>query len=133
MAVRPWVIPDEVRNYTDYKEVKDRTDAQLAVDITKAEAYIIRYTKRKFNGVDADGNPEPLPEEVHTAVILLAEMYAYNAAIRKLRLKSETFDDYSYTMDTSEIDLASLGLEGLLDPFVDDAASGGIFFRMRRL
>lgn len=133
MAARPWVTPEEVRDYTSYKEVKDRTDAQLAVDITKAEAYVIRYTKRKFDGIGADGSPEELPDEVKTAVILLAEMYAYNAAIRQIRIKSETFDDYSYTADTSMIDIDSLGLGGLLDDYVDDTARGDVLFRMRKL
>lgn len=133
MATRPWITPQEVRDYSGYKEVKDRTDAQLAVDITKAESYVIRYTKSKFDGIEADGSPEELPAEVKTAVILLAEMYAYNAAIRQVRMKSETFDDYSYTVDTSEITIDSLGLEGLLDGYVEDIARGGIFFRMRRL
>lgn len=133
MAARPWVTPEEVRDYTGYKEVKDRTDAQLAVDITKAEAYVIRYTKRKFDGIGADGSPEELPAEVKTAVILLTEMYAYNAAIRQIRIKSETFDDYSYTADTSMIDIDSLGLGGLLDDYVDDTARGDVLFRMRKL
>lgn len=133
MAMRPWITPQEVRDYSGYKEVQDRTDAQLAVDITKAEAYVIRYTKRTFNGIEADGSPEKLPEEVKTAVILLAEMYAYNAAIRQVRMKSETFDDYSYTVDTSMIDIDSLGLDGLLDAYVDDTARGDMFFRMRKL
>ena len=133
MAARPWVTPEEVRDYTSYKEVKDRTDAQLAVDITKAEAYVIRYTKRKFDGIGADGSPEELPDEVKTAVILLAEMYAYNAAIRQIRIKSETFDDYSYTADTSMIDIDSLGLGGLLDDYVDDTARGDVLLRMRKL
>lgn len=133
MAMRPWITPQEVREYSGYKEVQDRTDAQLAVDITKAESYVIRYTKRTFDGTGADGSPEELPAEVKTAVILLAEMYAYNAAIRQVRMKSETFDDYSYTVDTSMIDIDSLGLDGLLDAYVDDAARGNVFFRMRKL
>ena len=133
MAARPWVTPKEVRDYSGYKEVEGRTDAQLSVDITKAEAYVIRYTKRKFDGIGADGSPEELPDEVKTAVILLAEMYAYNAAIRQIRIKSETFDDYSYTADTSMIDIDSLGLGGLLDGYVDDTVRGDVLFRMRKL
>lgn len=133
MAARPWVTPQEVRDYSGYKEVKDRTDAQLAVDITKAEAYVIRYTKRKFDRIGTDGSQEELPAEVKTAVILLAEMYAYNAAIRQVRIKSETFDDYSYTTDTSIIDIDSLGLCGLLDGYVDDTARGDVLFRIRKL
>lgn len=133
MATRPWITPKEVRDYTGYKEVKERTDEQIAVDITKAEAYVIRYTKRKFDSIGADGITEELPVEVKTAVIILAEMYAYNAAIRQVRMKSETFDDYSYTVDTSEITIDSLGLEGLLDGYVKDVAREGIIFRVRRL
>lgn len=133
MAARPWVTPQEVRDYSGYKEVKDRTDVQLKTDITKAESYVIRYTKRKFDGVDQEGAPEKLPEDVKTAVILLAEMYAYNAAIRQVRMKSETFDDYSYTVDTSMLDVDSLGINRLLDGYVGTAARGKVLFRMRKL
>ena len=37
MAERPWATPDDVRDYTDRASVKARTDAKLAVDITRAE------------------------------------------------------------------------------------------------
>lgn len=133
MADRPWVAPDAIKEYTDYPEVKSRDESKLKLDITKAEAYVIKYTKRNFDGVDNDGKKEMVPEDVKAAVILLAEMYAYNTVIRKDRMKSETFDDYSYSMDTSAIDIDALGIEGLLDPYVCDTASGNVVFRMRRL
>lgn len=133
MAARPWIDPDKVKGYSDYPEVKNRDAEKLKTDITKAEAYVIKFTKRKFDGVDKDGNPEVVPEDVKTAVILLAEMYAYNAVVRKNRIKSETYDDYSYTLDNSSIDIESLGVTELLDPYVCDTANGNTFFRLRRL
>lgn len=132
MAVRPWVTPAEVREYSEYTQVQGRTDARLAVDIARAEAYVIAYTNNDFADV------EPIPEPVKTAVILLAECYAYNAAADGKtggrRMKSETYDDYSYTAgDEFTIDADDLGLKALLDPFIKVAPRSGVTLRMRKL
>ena len=50
MAVRPWATPEEVRDYSDIKAVRERTDERIAVDISRAEQYVISYTNNDFSG-----------------------------------------------------------------------------------
>lgn len=130
MATRPWVTPAEVRAYTEIESVQERSDERLAVDITRAEQYVIAYTHNIFKDDD------PIPNEVKTAVIILAEAYAHNSYLVSSggEMKSETFDDYSYTKNEgTTIDIEDLGLGMLLDPFIRTQASGNVFFRMRKL
>ena len=128
MAERPWATPDDVREYTDRANVKARTDAKLAVDITRAEQYVIAYTKNDFT--DAEKFPE-IPDPVKTAVVLLAEHYGFTAKSGGM-MKSETYDDYSYTAaEGTLIDL--LDLRPLLDAFVVTAPKGGVTMKLRKL
>lgn len=131
MAERPWVEPSEVIAYTDYKQVKERAEAKLKVDISRAEQYVIAYTNNDFSDV------EVIPEPAKTAVILLAEAYAYNACadVRSggRRMKSESFDDYSYSADDAYISIDDLDVKVLLDPYIKVAARNGITMRMRKL
>lgn len=131
MAGRPWATPEEVRAYSDYVAVQQRNDHKLAFDIARAEQYVISYTNNDF------ADAETLPEPVKSAVILLAEAYAYNAAADTKtggkRVKSETFDDYSYTADDVYISIDNLGVNILLDPFVKVATRNGVSLRMRKL
>lgn len=136
MAERPWVKPEEVAAYTEYKQVQERTPARLSVDISRAEQYVISYTNNTF--ADAEKFPT-IPEPVKTAVILLAEAYAYNAGADSTtggkRLKSETYDDYSYTAEsaTFSIDDVFADVKPLLDPYCIEETRGGITLRMRKL
>lgn len=131
MANRPWVTPAEVIAYSDYTQVCNRTESKLQVDISRAEQYVISYTNNDF--ADAD----EIPEAVKTAVILLAEAYAYNACADARsggrRMKSEAFDDYSYTSDDAYISIDSLDVKILLDPYVKVTAKSGVTMRMRKL
>ncbi|MGN1480750.1 DUF3199 family protein [Porcipelethomonas sp.] len=127
MAARPWATPKEVRDYSDKKAVQERTDARLAIDISRAEQYVISYTKNDFSEY------EEIPQNVKTAVILLAEAYGYNSVISSNEIKSETFDDYSYTAENSGIDFGTLGIEPLLEEFVNVKPKNGITMRLRRL
>lgn len=129
MPARPWITPEQVREYSETPEVTSRSDAKLAVDISRAEQYIITYTHNK-----ALIEMEELPEDVKTACILLAEAYAHNAALTSSKvLKSETFDDYSYSAEHSDISVESLDLPALLDDYVVAAANNTVTMRMRRL
>ena len=74
-----------------------------------------------------------MPSAVKTAVIILAENYGRNAAIAAKDVKSETFDDYSYTAADSVISIDGLDLAALLDDFVKAEARSGVTMRMRRL
>lgn len=131
MANRPWVVPSDVIDYTDYKQVQERAEAKLQVDISRAEQYVIAYTNNDFSEY------ETIPDTVKTAVILLAEAYAYNACADARsggkRLKSESFDDYSYSSDDAYFNIDDLDIKVLLDPYVKVAARNGITMRMRKL
>ena len=62
------------------------------------------------------------------------EAYAHNAVEQtKVRLKSETFDDYSYTAESSIIDVGKLGVESLLDDYVVVQPLNGVTMRLRSL
>ncbi len=131
MAERPWAVPADVISYSDYKQVQDRAEAKLQVDISRAEQYVIAYTNNDFSDMEA------IPEPVKNAVILLAEAYAYNACADARsggrRMKSESFDDYSYSSDDAYFNIDDLDVKVLLDPYVKVTARNGITLRMRKL
>ena len=128
MATRPWAITAEVKEYSDLPAVQNRTDAKVATDITRAEQYIIAYTNNDFS----DSTYPTIPAAVKTAVILLAEHYGFTAKSGGGTMKSETFDDYSYTAaEGSLVDLLDLG--PLLDEFVVTVPRGGVTMKLRKL
>lgn len=128
MADRPWVTPEEVKAYSEIAVVQQRSDVRLQVDISRAEQYVIAHTHNSFK------EPETIPPAVKTAVILLAEAYANNAAESAKKVKSETFDDYSYTAaDSTMISIDGLDLASLLDEFIILAPNNKVTMRMRKL
>ncbi len=127
MASRPWVTPEEVKAYSEYKTVKNRDNNKLSIDISRAEQYVIKITNNSFENKE-------IPVGVKTAVILVAEAYAFNATLAADRKKSEQFDDYSYTMDDSKpIDIPSLDLSALLEEYSIEKPRNSVFMRMRKL
>jgi len=127
MADRPWVSPQEVKDYSEIKAVQQRTDARLRIDISRAEQYVISYTHNDFSEYNT------IPSAVKNAVILLAENYAHAAVMSSKQEKSETFDDYSYTAFSSadiSADVSNLGLDSLLDEYVKVKARGNVTMRM---
>ena len=127
MAESTWATPKEVREYSEIEAVQNRSDARLAVDISRAQQYIISYTNNDFSEY------EEIPQNVKTAVILLAEAYGYNSAISSKNLKSETFDDYSYTAENKTISFDNLGLGILLDEYKTVKPKSNVTMRLRRL
>lgn len=129
MAVkRPWVFPNDVKTYTSHKEVAERPDERLAFDIARAEMKVIHITNNKFSEYDE------IPDPVKMAVILVAEAYAKNdIEAAKKKIKSETFDDYSYTVEASTISLDSLDLEELLGDYIITDGIGKTVMRLRVL
>lgn len=126
-AVRPWVIPDEVRAYTDKEEVAERDEAKLRTDIFRAEQKVISITHNSFDSPELEAIPEP----VRIAVMIIAEAYASNSIEKsKKQIKSETFDDYSYSLESGMIDIDSLDLDYLLKEFVQDETRGKLKFRI---
>ena len=128
MAARPWVTATELKAYSSQADVQERSAERLAFDISRAELKVIAKTNNDF------ADYETIPEPVKMAVILLAEAYAKNAveATRK-RVKSETFDDYSYTAESSTIDIEALDLDDLLADYVLTTGRGKTVMRMRKL
>ena len=127
MADRPWVSPQEVKDYSEIKAVQQRTDARLKIDISRAEQYVISYTHNDFSEYNT------IPSAVKNAVILLAENYAHAAVMSSKQEKSETFDDYSYTAFSSadiSADVSNLWLDSLLDEYVKVKARGNVTMRM---
>lgn len=130
MAARPWVKPQEVKEYTEFQEVKDRDDKKLTVDIARAEHWVINYCNNRFD----DEKYSTIPEPVKTAVILLAEAYAHNAVeVTRARLKSETFDDYSYTAESAVLSVKDLDVASLLDDYTIAQPQNGVTMRLRKL
>lgn len=136
MAQRPWITPEEVKDYSDRQNVIERADAKLAVDITRAEQYIIAYTHNRFD--DPEKYPA-LPEPVKTAAVLLTEAYAAYAAefgAGSGMFTSEHFDDYSYTAADTGYIIGNLDLSPLLDEFVEaenGKTKNAVVMRMRKL
>lgn len=127
MAERPWTTPQEVREYSEIPAVQNRSDARLAVDIARAEQYVITYTQNSFQDVDG------IPQAVKTAVLILAEAYGHNATVKAQEKQSETFDDYSYTAASNLIDVETLDLAALLDDYIITEPRNGVILRMRKL
>lgn len=128
---RPWVTPQEVKDYTSSAKVMARDNTKLAFDIARAERYVIFYTHNKF---DTEEYQERVPPDMKMAVTLLAEAYAKQAIIQKDGLmSSETFDDYSYTIK-SDADLAdSLELGTLLEEFILNDKNSSVVMKLRKL
>ncbi|MBE6845039.1 MAG: DUF3199 family protein [Ruminococcus sp.] len=122
-----WVTPDDVREYSDIKAIQERTDKRLMTDIYRAQQYVVSYTNNDFSEY------EEIPQSVKTAVILLAEIYGYNSVTSAKELKSETFDDYSYTAENSVRSISDSDIEPLLEEFVKVKAKNGVTMRLRRL
>jgi hypothetical protein len=133
MATRPWVTPEEVKEHTDNAKVKERADKKLIWDIFHAEQFVIKYTHNRFE--DPEKYPE-IPQGVWLAVVMLAEMYAArNADTDKNsgNYKSETFDDYSYTIADTEKKQENLDLAPLLDEFKESAVNNAVNMKLRKL
>lgn len=129
MATRPWVSPDEVKSYSDYSDVQQRTEEKLKADIFRAECRVIDYCNNKFG----DEYPK-IPEGVRLAVMLIAEAYAHNAAVAAtLKYESETHDDYSYKKADTTISVDSIDLSSLLDEYTVVEARKTVTIRLRRL
>ncbi len=112
MADRPWVTPQEVKEYSEIKKIQERKDIRLTVDIARAEQYVMTYTHNTFEEY------KEIPSSIKTAILILAEAYGYNAIIATKEVKSETFDDYSYTTESNAIQMEKLDLEALLNDYI---------------
>jgi len=135
VANRPWVTPQEVRDWTERPKVKERSDDKLGVDIFRAEQWVIKYTHNTF----ADPERWPvIPDSVKIATLIFAEQYAAMAANTNTSggggtFKSERFDDYSYTLADTDYQIDNMQLGGLLDEFIEKQTRGDVVMKMRKL
>lgn len=126
---RPWITPEELSSFSEHESVKNKSAVRILVMINLAESKIIAYCKHDFSDVK---KYPTLPQEVKNAALILADALCYNDSLQTSgKLKSESYDDYSYTVDVNEISIGfdNLGISSLLDPYVLDD-SGNLFLRV---
>ncbi|QCU17567.1 DUF3199 family protein [Bacillus altitudinis] len=90
------ISPEDVRAYTVFESVKNRSDELLESDIIEAEAEVFKITGHDFTSEKY----QPLPEKARIALIKMAQFFALinrDESIIK-GYKSEKIGDYSYTL-----------------------------------
>ncbi|QIB26096.1 DUF3199 family protein [Caloranaerobacter azorensis] len=133
MANRPWITPQDVKDYTEHKAVLNRAETKLKFDIARAERYIIERTNNDFSD---DLIYPVIPDEIKMATILVTEFYANMAANNPIEAKkSETFDDYSYTVSDKvyEMSVDDLDISYLINDYIIEAPINKTIVRMRKL
>ncbi|MDX5484854.1 DUF3199 family protein [Bacillus pumilus] len=90
------ISPEDVRAYTVFESVKNRSDELLESDIIEAEAEVFKIAGHNFTSEKY----QPLPEKAKIALIKMAQFFALingDESIIK-GYKSEKIGDYSYTL-----------------------------------
>ncbi|EKF33814.1 DUF3199 family protein [Bacillus xiamenensis] len=90
------ISPEDVRAYTVFESVKNRSDELLESDIIEAEAEVFQIVGHDFSSEKY----QPLPEKAKIALIKMAQFFALingDESIIK-GYKSEKIGDYSYTL-----------------------------------
>ena len=127
----PIVTTAEVIAYTEVEKVKTRAEEKLAMDIRRAEQKVRNFLGHLFE--DTVKYPT-VPEVAKDAILLYAEYYA-RLEINKQSdgIKSETFDDYSYTK--AEKAIQEPDALGLLLPYIAKPNTGTtkLAFKLRGL
>lgn len=124
---RPWITANDLSKFSNHKEVIETNSVRTTVLISIAESKIINYCNHDFS--DTEKYPS-IPEDVKNATLLLADALIYNDNLQNnVSIKSQTFDDYSYTAEESAvlIDFDSLGIKSLLDKYILDEAHGNMY------
>ncbi|MGM0964727.1 MAG: protein YqbG [Bacillota bacterium] len=90
------ISPEDVRAYTVFESVKNRSEELLTSDIIEAEAAVFQIVGHDFTAEKY----QPLPEKAKIALIKMAQFFALingDESIIK-GYKSEKIGDYSYTL-----------------------------------
>ncbi|WP_342495702.1 DUF3199 family protein [Bacillus sp. FSL K6-0994] len=128
------ISPEDVRAYTVFESVKNRSDELLESDIIEAEAEVFKIVGHDFTSEKY----QPLPEKAKIALIKMAQFFALingDESIIK-GYKSEKIGDYSYTLAdgnaVSKPDVYNLLIDFIepIDPPVDPAS---VRMRLRSL
>lgn len=129
MSTRPWITVDDLSAFTEHEEVKNKSAVKTIVMIALAESKIINYCKQDFSNSEKYSE---IPADVKNATLILADALCYNDSLQLTgKLQGETFDDYSYTIETVEVstDFDILGISSLLAPYVIDE-KGNTFLQL---
>jgi len=90
------ISPEDVRAYTVFESVKNRSDELMESDIIEAEAEVFKIAGHDFTSEKY----QPFPEKAKIALIKMAQFFALingDESIIK-GYKSEKIGDYSYTL-----------------------------------
>ncbi|MGE6629839.1 protein YqbG [Bacillus sp. NPDC077027] len=125
---------EEVKAYSAFDDIKNRSDEQLTSDIIEAEAEIIRivghhFTKEKY---------QPLPEKAKIALLKMAQYFALINGDESMTkgYTSEKMGDYSYAL-ANDNTVSKPNIYHLLIDFIEPAEvsehSGSAQMRLRSL
>jgi len=123
------ITPAELKDYTEFEAVKNRSVEKLKLDILEAETYIDGFIDPKLSTY------ETLPEKLSLALLKVAQFFALvngDESISK-GYKSEKIGDYSYTLgDGSSMNVPDVS--GLLADYLPTPElPKGMFMRIRPL
>ncbi|MFS2246119.1 DUF3199 family protein [Bacillus sp. A31] len=128
------ISPEDVRAYTVFESVKNRSDELLISDIIEAEAEVFKVVGHNFTSEKY----QPLPEKARIALIKMAQFFALingDESIIK-GYKSEKIGDYSYTLADGNA-ISKPDVYNLLIDFIEPSEApedpGSIKLRLRSL
>ncbi|MBV7321647.1 protein YqbG [Bacillus halotolerans] len=90
------ITPADLKNYTVFDSVKDRSDSLLTQDIIEGIADITYQVGHDFSGQEYD----PLPEKVRLALLKMAQYFALINSDESITkgYTTEKIGDYSYSL-----------------------------------
>ncbi|MES9786510.1 protein YqbG [Bacillus pumilus] len=128
------ISPEDVRAYTVFESVKNRSDELLESDIIEAEAEVFKIAGHDFTSEKY----QPLPEKAKIALVKMAQFFALingDESIIK-GYKSEKIGDYSYTLADGNA-ISKPDVYNLLIDFIEPSEApedpGSIKLRLRSL
>lgn len=127
------ISPQDVKDYTVFASVKERTNPQMEMDILQAQQDIFSFAGHKFDDAIKYAT---LPVEVKLAFIKLTEYYALTNSDESLAkgIKTEKIGDYSYTIsDNGSSSAQKFSLSTLLADHILSVGTKRMTFKMRSI
>lgn len=114
-----YITPKELKTYSEFESVQERSDEGLLLDIIEAESDLESTLRQPISVVlDVDGK---LPEKLRIALLKLAQFFALinsDDSIQK-GYTSEKMSDYSYTIGSGD-SLKKPDIAGLINGFINE-------------
>ncbi|MBC1233156.1 DUF3199 family protein [Listeria booriae] len=114
-----YITPKELKTYSEFESVQERSDESLLLDIIEAESDLESTLRQPISEVlDVD---EKLPEKLRIALLKLAQFFALinsDDSIQK-GYTSEKMSDYSYTIGSGD-SLKKPDISGLINGFINE-------------